>query len=43
MRINAEAPGKIAAWAAVRSISVFHLSTEDYVFAVGLRPVADEF
>jgi dTDP-4-dehydrorhamnose reductase len=30
-RINAEAPGEIAAWAASRGISLFHFST-DYVF-----------
>lgn len=31
MRLNAEAPGEIAAWAADRGIPVFHFST-DYVF-----------
>lgn len=32
MRVNAEAPGEIAAWAAARGVPVFHFST-DYVFA----------
>lgn len=32
MRVNAEAPGEIAAWAAPRGVPVFHFST-DYVFA----------
>ena len=31
MRVNAEAPGEIAAWAATRGVPVFHIST-DYVF-----------
>ena len=31
MRVNAEAPGEIAAWAAARRVPVFHIST-DYVF-----------
>lgn len=32
MRVNAEAPGEIAAWAAARGVPVFHFST-DYVFS----------
>ena len=39
MRVNAEAPGEIAAWAAERGVPVFHFST-DYVFggeSEGLR------
>ncbi|MES2923033.1 MAG: NAD(P)-dependent oxidoreductase [Verrucomicrobiota bacterium] len=32
MRVNAEAPGEIAAWAASRGVPVFHFST-DYVFS----------
>jgi dTDP-4-dehydrorhamnose reductase len=43
MRVNAEAPGEIAAWAATRGVSVFHFST-DYVFAgesPGLRSEAE--
>lgn len=31
MRVNAEAPGEIAAWAASRGVKVYHFST-DYVF-----------
>ncbi len=31
MRVNADAPGEIAAWAASRGVQVFHFST-DYVF-----------
>ncbi len=43
MRVNAEAPGEIAAWAASRGVPVFHFST-DYVFsgkAAGLRHETD--
>jgi len=36
MRVNADAPGEIAAWAARRGVRVIHFST-DYVFA-GLTP-----
>jgi dTDP-4-dehydrorhamnose reductase len=32
MRVNADAPGEIAAWAASRGVQVFHFST-DYVFS----------
>lgn len=32
MRVNAEAPGEIAAWAASRGVKIFHFST-DYVFS----------
>lgn len=32
MRVNAEAPGEIAAWAASRGLKIFHFST-DYVFS----------
>ena len=41
MRINAEAPGEIAAWAAARGVAVFHFST-DYVFAGGAAGLRDE-
>lgn len=43
MRVNAEAPGEIAAWAAARGVKVFHFST-DYVFSgeePGLRRESD--
>lgn len=43
MRVNAEAPGEISAWAASRGVQVFHFST-DYVFsgkAAGLRHETD--
>jgi dTDP-4-dehydrorhamnose reductase len=43
MRVNAEAPGEIAAWAAARGVKVFHFST-DYVFdgeVPGLRDETD--
>jgi dTDP-4-dehydrorhamnose reductase len=43
MRVNAEAPGEIAAWAAERGVPVFHFST-DYVFGgerEGLRSEDD--
>ena len=43
MRVNAEAPREIAAWAATRGVQIFHFST-DYVFsgeADGLRSETD--
>lgn len=43
MRVNAEAPGEIAAWAASRGVQVFHFST-DYVFSgksAGVRHETD--
>lgn len=41
-RVNAEAPGAIAQWAAVRNVPVIHFST-DYVFdGAGTRPWREE-
>jgi dTDP-4-dehydrorhamnose reductase len=41
MRVNAEAPGEIAAWAAARGVPVLHFST-DYVFSGELPGLRNE-